>query len=194
MVRFSELIDKGRTLRHRSNNSLPLAALSLLASFAFSVVQARSEVPAQFVDGVVIYYNLQDMKIESFSNVLFHRMQFAQDNKPESPSETADLRQRAQTILEERLKLVTRTEKPQYQVDVALIEQTIYAVRNPEGKPATGFLMASLCKFPIANDAEDCGQQYIYFFENDGIFSSATRRNLLFDWILRRWITRVVIN
>jgi hypothetical protein len=84
--------------------------------------------------------------------------------------ENDDLRKIAIDDLSAKFRLVARKEDANYLVQIRMEEFVDYATRNPRGEPAQGFVMSSICKYPIIDIEADCGNtEYDYFHKGKKI-------------------------
>jgi hypothetical protein len=157
-----------------------------LSFLSFSYKAYGLERAGEFRNGLVIYFNFRDdLKVERFSNVFVRSVRSYPGQKPEASGIEADLRSRALASFEITFNIVEVKEQSNYVIDIAMIQQTNYAVRNPDGVPADGFVMINVCKYPIRSVGDDCEQQKFYFFVQKD-------KETLFDRVLTQWIESVV--
>lgn len=78
------------------------------------------------------------------------------------PAENAILQQIAVSGIAAQLHLVNSKEQANYLVQIRMEQFVNYAVRNPQGKPSLGYVMISLCRFPL-NESNCENLQYNYF-------------------------------
>jgi hypothetical protein len=85
-----------------------------------------------------------------------------------SKAENAELQQIAITGVNSKLNLVKSKEDANYLVQIRMGQEPDYAIRNQQRDYTRGFVMISLCKFPINQISEDCENlQYDYFRKRD---------------------------
>ena len=81
-------------------------------------------------------------------------------------SENDELRQIAIANLGAKFRLVAKKEDANYLVQIRMEEYVNYAIRNPRREPAQGFVMSSICKYPIGEIDTDCGNtEYDFFYK-----------------------------
>jgi hypothetical protein len=102
-------------------------------------------------------------------------------------AENSELQQIAINGLGSKLQLVKSKDEANYLVQIRMYQSSNYAIRNPKQEFSRGFIMISLCKFPISNMVENCENlQYNYFQDYNAkeIFSS----------VFRTWLKQAISN
>jgi hypothetical protein len=87
-------------------------------------------------------------------------------------AENTKLQQIAVRGLGANLAIVNTKEQANYLIQIRMEQYTNYALRNLRGEPSRGYVMISLCRFPL-NESNCENLQYIYFksYEPADIFS-----------------------
>jgi hypothetical protein len=83
-----------------------------------------------------------------------------------SPAQDEELRNTAVDLLRRKLTVVQDKASANYLVQIRMEEFVNYAVRSARREPARGFVMSSICKFPIRDVATDCENLTYYYFHN----------------------------
>src|ERR1051325_9268786 len=84
-----------------------------------------------------------------------------------SASENAELQKIALDALGARFRLVAKEDDANYSLQIRMEEYVDYALRNPRREPAQGFVMASICRYPITEMDSDCGNYQYFFFTKE---------------------------
>jgi len=93
-------------------------------------------------------------------------------------AENSELRQIMIDGLGSKMQLVKNKDEANYLVQIRMEQYPNYAIRNPQQEFSRGFVMISICNFPIKNIGENCENlQYDYFRDYNAkeIFSSVFR-------------------
>jgi hypothetical protein len=103
-----------------------------------------------------------------------------------SAAENTELQQIAIDGLSSKLQVVKTKNEANYLVQIRMYQSPDYAIRNPRQEFSRGLVLVSLCKYPIKDQAVDCGSlTYFYFqeYEAKAVFSS----------IFRAWLKQTII-
>ena len=102
-----------------------------------------------------------------------------------SPAENAELHQIAIDGLSTKLHLVKNKDQANYLVQLRMGQAPNYAIRNPRKEPSHGYVMISICKFPIGDSSKDCENlQYDYFKDDEA--------KTVFSTVLRMWLKQTI--
>lgn len=99
------------------------------------------------------------------------------------PVENAKLQQIATNGIASQLHLINSKEQANYLVQIRMGQYVNYALRNPQGKPSLGYVMISLCRFPL-NESNCENLQYDYFKPYAPLD--------IFSWVLGLWLRTTV--
>ena len=84
-----------------------------------------------------------------------------------SASEGDQLRAIVLESLQTKLSIVTDKADANYLMQIIVQNFKNYAIGNTRGQPANGYILVSLCKFPIKDIPHDCeNMTYFYFDEH----------------------------
>jgi hypothetical protein len=104
-----------------------------------------------------------------------------------SAAENSELQQIALEGLRTKLQIVRSKDEANYLVQIRMYQCPNYAIRNPQRESSHGFVMISICKFPVRNMSEDCENlQYDYFryYKAKEVFST----------VFRMWLKQTISN
>jgi hypothetical protein len=97
------------------------------------------------------------------ARVFFDASRFVLDGRS-SPADNSELQKTAINELSSRVQLVKSKDEANYLMQIRMGLDFDYAIQNPQREPSHGYVMISICKFPIRNMSEDCENlQYNYF-------------------------------
>jgi hypothetical protein len=86
--------------------------------------------------------------------------------------------------LTSRVQLVPNKDDANLVIQLRMYQTANYAIRNSQREPAHGFVMVSVCKYPIATIATDCENLTYYYFED---YKAAD----VFETVFAMWLDSV---
>src|SRR5262245_57064783 len=95
-----------------------------------------------------------DLRIRRMSKVYFERTKFPLYEGSQALNRT--LTDQADSFLRSKFVMVGLNEHPDYIIQIRMEEGKNHATRSASGRPAVGFVMVSLCGYPIKNIGSDC--------------------------------------
>jgi hypothetical protein len=102
-----------------------------------------------------------------------------------SASENAELHEIAINGLSSKLRLVKSKEAANYLIQIRMYQTPNYAIRNPQREYSQGFVMISICKFPIIKISDDCENMQYDYFQN-------RKFNEVFSIVLAMWLKATI--
>ncbi|WP_157100178.1 hypothetical protein [Rhodoplanes sp. Z2-YC6860] len=104
-----------------------------------------------------------------------------------SAADNSELRKIARDGLSSRLHLVSTKDEANLLVQIRMGQRTNFAIRNPKNAPSQGYVMVSLCRYPIKDVSSDCENlQYDYFHDY--------RASEIFSTVFQKWLATIFIN
>jgi hypothetical protein len=82
-----------------------------------------------------------------------------------TPAENEKFHAAAVGALSARLQVVDDKKDANYLIQMIMQRQMDYAIRNPQQKPAVGYMLVSICKLPIVIIATECMNSEYFYFE-----------------------------
>ena len=176
-------------LADRMQDGKYFAIISSLRVLAFCILILA--VPCRGVATEVVSISNEFMISRDFSRIVIKGSDvqaarvFVDPVRMVSPSENAELHQIATNLLRDKLQIVSNKESANYLVQIIMQQQRDYAIRNPKRESAHGFILISICKYPIKEVANDC-ENLTYFYFDD------YKKIDLFTKVFNMWVDTVV--
>lgn len=168
----------------RQRSRLCALGLALIALSCLGSNHALATEDIEITKDFRISRDFRAFNIKRSSKVFFDASKFVIYDGPSTMKDDR-LQAEARSLLERTLILVPAKADSEYFMEIRIGDFVNYAIRNTERKPSTGFVIVSMCSYPMNNMIEDCQSLTFYFFATDS-------RSAILSKSLSMWLERVV--